>query len=260
MTERKEISERLSRIRLMLKDERIYRLQDATVMVLGLGGVGSSCAEALARGGIGTLILIDRDTIEESNINRQALAFTRTVGRVKADVMREMVYEINPDCNVYTKQVFLTRDNIHEELGAFPRPDYVIDCIDTVTAKLMVYEWCIDEQLPVIAAMGAANKLDPTHLQFTTIEKTTHCPLSKVIRRECKKKGISKLEVLASNEIPVSIDHGQSFVKAETLGSMSYMPPIMGQMLAGKVICRLAGLEQYKLTPKRMKRSTNDAV
>lgn len=246
----KEIPERLSRLKLLLKEEGLEKLNEATVMVLGLGGVGSNCTEALARGGIGSLILIDGDVVDTSNINRQAIAFHSTVGRVKAEVMAEMVRDINPDCQIYAQQLFLKKDQIAEMLGTFPRPDYVIDCIDTVSQKLAVAEWCAQEGLPLLSSMGAANKLDPTYLKFSYVEHTNYCPLSKVMRIECRKRGIQHLEVLFSNEVPFKVNQPEGNTKAQTLGSMSYMPPIMGQMLAGKVIRRLAGLEIFKVTPK----------
>lgn len=245
-------SERFNRLALILQDEGLQRLQQSTVMVLGLGGVGSSCAEALARGGVGTLIVLDRDKIEASNINRQTLAYGSTIGRVKADVMTEMIADINPDCKVISKQVFLTKENIPQILSSFPKPDYVIDCIDTVSQKLAIASWCLENNIALIASMGAANKLDPTRLKFSYIEKTLNCPLSKVMRKECRRRGIKHLEVLSSSELPFEIQNKASASKADTLGSMSYMPPIMGKMLAGKVIVRLAGIEEYNITPVAM--------
>lgn len=242
-----KIPERLSRLSLLLKEEGLRSLANATVMVLGLGGVGSACVEALARGGVGSLIFIDGDIIEESNINRQALAFTSTVGKVKAEVMEAMVGQINPECQVHAKNIFLTPENLEMTLDAFPRSDYVIDCIDTVSQKLSIAQYCQDKKLPLLASMGAANKLDPTYLNFAYIEKTSHCPLSKVIRIECRKRGIHNLEVLYSTEEPVKVASPEgAMAKSQTLGSMSYMPPIMGMMLAGKVIRRLSGLEAWK--------------
>ena len=242
-------SDRFSRLALILGQEALDRLKGARVMVVGLGGVGSSCAEALARGGLGSLILIDGDVVEESNINRQALAFSSTLGMAKVEAMRRMVGEINTDCQLFDRQVFLTPDNLQTVLSEFPRPDYVIDCIDTVSQKLALAEWCMAQGLPLLSAMGAANKLDPAYLKFAPIEKTMNCPLSKVIRRECRKRGIQQLEVIFSSEPPVKINSFGEYSKAMTLGSMSYMPPIMGQMLAGKVICRLAGLEDFTAWP-----------
>ncbi|WP_225733027.1 MULTISPECIES: ThiF family adenylyltransferase [unclassified Corynebacterium] len=252
-------SERLARLKLLLGDSGLDKLEDSTVMVLGLGGVGSACAEALARGGVGTLILLDRDVVEESNINRQALAFTSTLGQKKAEVMQRMVYEINPDIITHAQPVFLTPQGIAETLDAFPRPDYVVDCIDTVSQKLNIAGWCADRELPLLSSMGAANKLDPTYLEFANIRKTINCPLSKVVRTECRKRRIKGLEVLYSTEVPVKRKNSTSRSKGENLGSMSYMPPIMGQMLAGKVIRRLAGMEAIPRPPRRY-RSREEAL
>ena len=238
------------RLRLILGDEGLALLQDATVMVLGLGGVGSSCAEALARGGVGHLVLVDRDVVAPSNINRQALAFVSTIGRPKAEVMAEMVADINPACEVTAVQAFIDKDRITEQLGALPRPDYVIDAIDTISQKLRIAQWCQDEGLRLVSAMGGANKLDPTRLRFSRIEKTQIDPIARVMRKECRKRGIKDLMVLWSDEEPRealgkrdAIDE-RGFVRegASILGTMSYFPPIMGQMLASYAIRQIVGL------------------
>ncbi len=243
-------SERFARLRLLVTDEGLQKLQDATVMVIGLGGVGSACAEALARGGVGNLQVLDGDVVEESNINRQALAFTSTLGKVKAEVMAGMIKEIQPDCNVTAERIFLTLDNLVETLDKFPRPDYVIDCIDTITQKLAIYQWAAERRLNLVASMGAANRLDPTMLEFSDIGRTYNCSLSRVIRVECRKRQINGLEVLFSTELPFKVEKiGEGKTKGESLGSMSYMPPIMGQMLAGKVIRQLAGMEKIPTPP-----------
>lgn len=254
------IPQRLQRLALLLQETGIQKLNLSRVLVLGLGGVGSSCVEALARGGIGHLALLDGDVVEESNINRQAIAFTSTLGRAKMEVMREMVLAINPDCDVDARKQFLTRENTADVLDSFAKPDVVLDCIDTVSQKLEIAEWCAYRQIPLLSAMGAANKRDPMALRFSPVEKTFNCPLSKVMRRECRKRGISQLEVIFSTEPPFNPQSlrtasvtktGTRPAKAETLGSMSYMPPIMGQMMAGKVICRLAGLEEMPKPPRK---------
>ena len=254
------IPQRLQRLALLLQETGIKKLNLSRVLVLGLGGVGSSCVEALARGGMGHLALLDGDVVEESNINRQAIAFTSTVGHAKTEVMREMVLAINPDCDVDARKQFLTRENTADVLDSFTKPDVVLDCIDTVSQKLEIAEWCAHRQIPLLSAMGAANKRDPMALRFSPVEKTYNCPLSKVMRRECRKRGISQLEVIFSTEPPFNPQSlrtstvtkaGTRPDKAETLGSMSYMPPIMGQMMAGKVICRLAGLEEMPKPPRK---------
>lgn len=238
------------RLRLILGDEGLDTLQASTVMVLGLGGVGSSCAEALARGGVGSLVLVDRDVVAPSNINRQALAFASTVGRPKAEVMRDMVRDINPSCEVTAVQTFIDKDRIAEQLGALPHPDYVVDAIDTISQKLRIAAWCQEEGLRLVSAMGGANKLDPTRLRFSRIEKTSIDPIARVMRKECRKRGIKGLNVLWSDEEPrealgkrEAIDE-RGFVREgqSILGTMSYYPPIMGQMLASYVIRDLTGL------------------
>lgn len=239
------------RLRLILGEEALSRLQRSCVMVIGLGGVGSSCAEALARGGIGALDLVDRDIVMPSNINRQALAFQSTLGQPKTEVMRQMVMDINPDCRISTQQAFIEKDRVPEQLRVLPRPDYVVDAIDTVTQKLAIAAWCQSENIPEVSAMGGANKLDPTRLRFSKIEDTRMDPLARAIRKAGRKRGISGMTVLYSDELPLEAEGKQNaidehgFVRegASILGTMSYFPPIMGQMLAGYVIRKLAGLE-----------------
>ena len=239
------------RLLLILGKERLERLAQARVMVLGLGGVGSSCAEALARGGVGSLVLVDRDVVAPSNINRQALAFQSTLGRPKAEVMAAMVTDINPACEVHAVQAFIDKDRIAEQLGALPRPDYVVDAIDTVSQKLAIAAWCQAEGIREVSAMGGANKLDPTRLRFAPIEKTQVDPLARIVRKECRKRGIKGLTVLYSDEQPREAEgkrnaideHGFVREGESILGTMSYFPPIMGQMLAGYVQRELAGLK-----------------
>ena len=238
------------RLLLILGEERLARLAQARVMVLGLGGVGSSCAEALARGGVGSLVLVDRDVVAPSNINRQALAFQSTIGRPKADVMAEMVRDINPSCEVTAVHAFVDKDRVPDQIGALPRPSYVVDAIDTVSQKLAIAAWCQEQGIPEVSAMGGANKLDPCRLRFAPIEKTQVDPLARIVRKECRKRGIRGLTVLYSDEQPreaegkrdVIDEHGFVREGASILGTMSYFPPIMGQMLAGYVLRDLAGL------------------
>ena len=239
------------RLRLILGAEALEKLQRSRVMVIGLGGVGSSCAEALARGGVGSLVLIDRDKVSPSNINRQALAFHSTLGMPKTDVMKSMVLDINPACEVTTLRAFIDKDTVPEQLGALPRPDYVIDAIDTVTQKLAIAKWCQAKEIPEVSAMGGGNKLDPTRLRFSSIWDTKMDPLARAIRKAGRKRGLKGFTVLWSDELPRepegkrdAIDE-KGFLRegACILGTMSYFPPIMGQMLAGFVIRKLAGLE-----------------
>ena len=241
----------IDRLRLILGDEALSKLRDSRVMVIGLGGVGSSAAEALARGGIGSLVLIDRDIVMPSNINRQALAFHSTLGRPKTEVMEQMVLDINPDCKVSTLHAFLDKDHVAEQLSSLPRPDYVIDAIDTVTQKLAIASWCQAEEIPEVSAMGGANKLEPSRLRFASIAETKMDPLARVIRKESRKRGIKPIMVLYSDELPREAEGKRNAINekgfvhegASILGTMSYFPPIMGQMLAGYVIRKLAELE-----------------
>lgn len=237
-----------SRLRLIMGDERIEHLEESCVFVLGLGGVGSSCAEALARGGVGKLVLIDRDVVSASNINRQALAFHSTIGQPKAEVMRRMVLDINPAAEVWAITAFIQKDHVTQQFADLPVPDYVVDAIDTIAQKLAIARWCQDEGIPLVSAMGGANKLDPTRLRFSRIEKTENDGLARVMRKECRKRGIRNLQVLYSDEqptclnVPKATEPGKRLPKGSDLGSMSYFPPIMGQMLASKVIRDLTGL------------------
>ena len=241
----------IDRLRLILGDEALSKLRDSRVMVIGLGGVGSSAAEALARGGIGSLVLIDRDIVMPSNINRQALAFHSTLGRPKTEVMEQMVLDINPDCKVSKLHAFLDKDHVAEQLSSLPRPDYVIDAIDTVTQKLAIASWCQAEEIPEVSAMGGANKLEPSRLRFASIAETKMDPLARVIRKESRKRGIKPIMVLYSDELPREAEGKRNAINekgfvhegASILGTMSYFPPIMGQMLAGYVIRKLAELE-----------------
>ena len=230
------------RLRLILGEEGLARLDGACVMVIGLGGVGSNCVEALARGGVGNLVLLDRDVVAPSNINRQAVAYASTIGRPKADVARAMVLDINPEARVTAVQAFLPKDGIDQTLAPLPRPDYVVDAIDTVAQKLPA--WCQERGYREISAMGGGNKLDPTRLRFARIEETVNCPLARVMRKECRRRGIRDLQVLYSDEQPVrmeKISDEQWRESGSLLGTMSYFPPIMGQMIASRVIRDLLG-------------------
>ena len=272
-------------------------------MVLGCGGVGSNCIEALARGGVGTLVVVDGDAVAPSNINRQAIAYTTTVGRRKVEVTAELVHAINPAARVVALDRFVLADDVEglfaEVLAACDgRIDYVIDAIDTVSTKLAIAEWAERTATPLIASMGGANKLDPEKLRICDIAQTSHDPLARIMRKECRRRGIRHLTVLSSFEEPCDLpvayadeaacpaappaQHGATAAdgagahqaaeasnstaepgdsprsnrcgdnplssnektpvggtKRPTLGTVSYLPPIMGQMIAGFVIRQL---------------------
>lgn len=241
------------KLRLVMGEEGVERLAGAHVAVLGLGGVGSNCVEALARGGVGGLFLVDRDIVQPSNVNRQAIAFFSTVGRRKIDVMRGMVADINPAAHVETRHMLVLRENIRELLeqarawaaadgGAL---DYVVDAIDTVSTKLALAEMAQEGGVRLISSMGAANKLHPECLRIADLYDTVNCPLCRIMRKEGRKRGIRSLRVLYSCEQPVKVATREGAQRSDrsNLGTASFMPPIMGQMIAGAVIREIAGVE-----------------
>ncbi len=249
-----------TRLRPIFTQEGLDSLAGSRVLVFGLGGVGSSCVEALARATVGELFLVDRDTVDKTNLNRQALAFECTVGRVKAEVMTEMVAQINPRCHVEARQCYVSADNLPEILAwagaevdeagnvvGRGRISYVVDAIDTITQKLALAKLCWDANIPEISSMGAANRLDPTQFQIADIKKSHGCRMARTIRKECLKRRIPHLQVLFSPEKPVrpSAVAGSSHGGLPNLGTASYMPPIMGQMVAGRVIRALIGYEPW---------------
>ena len=214
--------------------------------MLGCGGVGSNCIEALARGGVGTLICVDKDYVSASTINRQAIAFHSTLGKRKVDVMRAMILDINPHCTVETHDTFLQADSLPEFLQTNARGvDWIVDAIDCVSVKLALAEYACEQELPLISSMGGGNKLHPEFLQFADIYETKTCPLCRVMRKEARKRKIAGLRVLYSSEQPAKTQVREGATRADRsdLGTMSYMPPIMGQMIAGWVIRRIVGID-----------------
>jgi len=227
-----------SRTELLLGEENIEKLKNTTIMVLGVGGVGSHCIEALSRSGVGKLILVDNDTVSLTNINRQAIAFHSTVGKYKTKVMEEQIKDICPQTQVVTHEMFVLPDNIDELF--IEKPDYIIDAIDTVTAKLVLVEKALEYNIPIISSMGTGNKLHAEMFEITDISKTSVCPLCKVMRKELKARGIYHLKVLYSKEKPVDTsgrstgeDTGQ---RRAVPGSVSFVPPVAGLLIAGEVI------------------------
>lgn len=238
-----EVEDAKSRLRRVIGDTGVERLDAACVAVFGIGGVGSSCVEALARGGVGTLVLVDRDVVSASNINRQAIAFTSTIGRAKVDVMAAMARDINPNVHVVAHKRFVL-DDVGDVLAESPAPSYIVDAVDTVATKLALARYAQEHGIPIVASMGGANKLDPSRLRFADLLETQGCPLCRAVRKQARAAGIEALPVLYSDEQPVraSVEaHADRRERAE-LGTMSYMPPIMGQMLAGYVIRQLLGM------------------
>ncbi len=234
-----------SRTELLLGCEGLEKLKNTTIMVFGVGGVGSHCIEALARSGVGRLILIDNDTVSVSNINRQSIAYHSTVGQYKTHVMKHRIYDICPDTIVETKEVFVLPENLGDIITE--DIDYIIDAIDTVTAKLSIVEHARKKGIPLIASMGTGNKLHPELFEIADISKTSMCPLCKVMRRELKARGIYNLKVLYSKEKPMDIggrETGEAKGMRRALpGSISFTPPVAGLIIAGEVIREIVGIE-----------------
>ena len=228
-----------SRTAALIGEEGLHRLASARVAVFGIGGVGGHLAEALARAGVGHIHLIDRDTVSLSNINRQAVALHSTVGRPKAEVMAERIRDINPDCYVESSVCFYLPENAGE--FDLSRYDFVADCVDTVAAKLELAVRCQEVGTPLIAAMGAGNKLHPERFHISDISKTETDPLARVMRRELKKRGVKKLLCVWSDEppIPANIigDDGRP-----APASISFTPSAMGLIMAGEIIRALSGV------------------
>ena len=227
-----------SRLRRVVGEDGVAKLDAASVAVFGVGGVGSNCAEALVRGGVGSLSFIDSDEVQLSNVNRQAIAFASTVGRRKVEVMRDMALEINPQARVAVVDEFVLPDNLEAVMACIPQPDYIVDAIDTVSSKLALARYAQDRGIAIISSMGAANKVDPEKLRYADLFETKNCPLCRAMRKQARSQGIERLQVLYSCEDPVKVGHEEGAERRErtNLGTMSYMPPIMGQMIAGFVI------------------------
>ena len=230
------------RTELLVGEEGINKLHNSKVIVFGIGGVGSFVVEALTRAGVGNLILVDNDTICISNLNRQIHATQATVGNVKVEAMKERVLSINPNCNVEAKQVFITADNIEEIIPC--DIDYVVDAIDTVTSKLALAEYCYKNNINIMSSMGTGNKMDPSQFRVTDVFKTKVCPLAKVMRYELKKRGVKKLKVVYSEEMPMKPDKGRAVPsqKRQTPGSISFVPPVAGMIIGGEVVKDLVGI------------------
>lgn len=245
------MSEEFSRTELLLGAPALERLKNSRVAIFGVGGVGGYVTEALARTGIGTLDLIDMDTVSVSNINRQIIAAHSTIGRSKVDVMKERILDINPHAVVNTYFQFYLPEC--EDDFPFAQYDYIVDAVDTVTAKLSLAEKSYKMNIPIISSMGAGNKLDPTRFQVADIYDTKVCPLAKVMRRELKKRNVPSLKVVYSQEEPLTpLAPQTSFEETPTVestekpavltkrrstpGSVAFVPSVVGLIVAGEVI------------------------
>ena len=232
------MEERTIRTAMLIGEDSVDKLRTSTVAIFGLGGVGGHAAEALVRSGVGSVDLIDNDTVSESNINRQLFATYNTLGRLKTDVAEERSLSINPSCRVKKHAVFVTPEIINEM--DFSRYDFVIDAIDTVSAKIAIAEKCQNENIPLISSMGTGNKLDPTKFEISDIYKTSVCPLARVMRNELRRRGIKALKVLYSKEEPIKpIKLAEETDKKSNKpipASISFVPSAAGLIIAGEAI------------------------
>lgn len=226
------MQQEFSRTALLLGEEAIKKLSESRVAVFGLGGVGGYALEALARSGVGTLDLIDADTVSITNVNRQILALHSTVGRLKTEVAAERIKQINPLICANERNIFFDANTC--ESFDFTQYDYVVDAIDTVTSKILLIERCKAAKTPIISCMGTGNKLDPTGFKVADISKTKTCPLSRILRHELKKRGIENVKVVYSEEQPnnATVDEGGRHAPA----SVAFVPPAAGLVIAAEVI------------------------
>lgn len=226
----------------LLGEAAIERLKNSHVAVFGIGGVGSYAAEALARAGVGALTLTDNDCVSITNLNRQLYALHSTIGQPKVSVAAERIHDINPDCRVSARQEFYLPENAPQLLS--PDFDYIIDAVDTVAAKLDLACRAAEMNIPIISCMGTGNKLDASLFQVADLFKTSVCPLCRVMRRELKKRGLNRLKVVYSPEPPLIPSHSEeSGESARVPGSVSFVPPVAGLLLAGEVVRNLTEAE-----------------
>ncbi len=234
-------NKRFERQSLIIGEEATCKLAKKKVALFGVGGVGSYAAEALARCGVGTIELIDSDTVSESNINRQLCALTSTIGKAKVEVVASRLLDINPELNICTREEFFLPENA--DTFDFSSYDYVIDAIDTVSAKLEIASRCTQLRIPMISCMGTGNKLDPTALKVTDIAKTCCCPLARVMRHELKTRGITHLRVIYSEEPPIKTNK-KDLESGKTIpGSIAFVPSVAGLIAASEAIKHLISQE-----------------
>lgn len=229
------MTDQFDRTRLLIGEEGLAKLRKARVAIFGVGGVGGFVTEALVRSGVGAVDLIDHDTVAMSNLNRQIIATRDTVGRLKVEVMRDRILSINPQAEVRMHPCFYLPETASE--FHFSEYSYVVDAVDTVTAKIDIIMQAQAAGVPVISSMGAGNKMDPTRFEVTDIYKTTVCPLARVMRRELKKRGVKQLKVIYSREQAIKTG-------ADVPGSIAFVPSVAGLIAAGEVVRDLIGYER----------------
>ena len=220
------MKEQFSRTAQLLGNENVEKLFDKHVIVFGVGGVGGYVVEALVRSGVGNISIVDNDVVNESNINRQIIAFHSTIGMQKVEVLKNRILDINPNCQVFVHNQFFLPENSND--FDFSIYDYVVDAVDTVTAKIEIIKKSKESNVPVISSMGTGNKLNPVGFKVGDISKTKVCPLARVMRNELKKRGISKVKCVYSEENPV--------IQTKTPASVAFVPPVAGLLIASEVI------------------------
>lgn len=241
------MSNRFQRTKTLIGEDKFNKLTDSKVIVFGIGGVGSYVVEALARAGVGTIALVDKDVVDETNINRQLIALTSTIGKYKTEIATDRIKDINPDCKVITYPMFYLPETANQiNLLEY---DYIVDAIDNVTAKIHLVEEAKKNNIPIISSMGTGNKLNPTGFMVADIYETSVCPLAKVMRKELRSRGVKDLKVVYSKEEPV---HPGFSVETETLiasrrpapQSISFVPPVAGLIIASEVVKDIAGINK----------------
>jgi tRNA A37 threonylcarbamoyladenosine dehydratase len=220
------MKEQFCRTAQLLGNENVEKLFDRHVIVFGVGGVGGYVVEALVRSGVGKISIVDNDVVNESNINRQIIAFHSTIGMQKVEVLKNRILDINPNCQVFVHNQFFLPENSND--FDFSIYDYVVDAVDTVTAKIEIIKKSKESNVPVISSMGTGNKLNPVGFKVSDISKTKVCPLARVMRNELKKRGISKVKCVYSEENPV--------IQTKTPASVAFVPPVAGLLIASEVI------------------------
>ncbi len=228
------MTEIFKRTEMLIGSDNIKKLNNSHIAIFGIGGVGGYVAEALARCGIGKLTLVDNDVVSITNINRQIIATHDTIGQPKTEVMKKRIFSINPDANVKVRNCFFMPENSSE--FDFKQYDYIVDAVDTVTAKIEIISIAKEEGVAVISSMGTGNKLDPTKFQIADISKTTVCPLARVMRRELKNRNIKNVPVLFSTEQPIEVLPIEDTAGKNSVGSISFVPSTAGLLIAGYIV------------------------
>ena len=232
------MTNQFSRTELLIGKDGVEKLQKVKVAIFGIGGVGSYVVEGLARAGVGNFILVDKDEVDETNINRQIIATHKTIGRSKVEVAKQRILDINPKADIDIRKTFFmpeSEDFFDETI------DYVVDCVDTVTAKIEIILRAKKHNIPIISSMGTGNKLDPTRFEVTDIYKTSICPLAKVMRKELKQKGVKSLKVVFSKEEPIKTNYFDEKTKKQIAGSISFVPSVAGLIIAGEIVQEILG-------------------